>query len=55
MAFVALNVFARYVDLFASMLEGGLFFVITGLIVLGLGVYLERKRRALVARAREAK
>ncbi|HWL17787.1 MAG TPA: DUF2157 domain-containing protein [Opitutus sp.] len=54
-AFVALNVFARYVDLFASMLEGGLFFVITGLIVLGLGVYLERKRRALVARAREAK
>ena len=48
-AFVALNLFTRYFDLFGTMLEGGVFFVVTGVIVLGLGIYLERKRRTLVA------
>lgn len=48
-AFIALNIFTRYFDLFGTMLEGGVFFVVTGAIVLGFGIYLERKRRALVA------
>ncbi len=52
-AFVALNIVARYLDLFSSMLDGGIFFVVTGVIVLGLGFYLERKRRAFVAQARK--
>ena len=45
MAFIALNIVTRYFDLFGTMLEGGLFFVISGVIVLTLGIYLERKRR----------
>lgn len=51
--FVALNIITRYVDLFGSMMDGGIFFVVTGAIVLGLGIYLERKRRSLVALLRK--
>jgi uncharacterized membrane protein len=51
--FVAANVLARYFDLFGTMLEGGVFFIVTGAIVLALGIYLERKRRSLVAKARK--
>lgn len=50
--FVALNIFTRYVDLFGTMLQGGVFFVVTGAMVLGLGFYLERKRRSLVGAMR---
>ncbi len=50
--FIALNVLTRYFDLFGTMLEGGVFFIVTGLLVLGLGFYLERKRRALVGNLR---
>jgi uncharacterized membrane protein len=49
MAGIALNVVTRYFLLFGTMLEGGLFFIVTGLLVLGLGYFLERKRRSLVA------
>jgi uncharacterized membrane protein len=51
--FVAANVLARYFDLFGTMLEGGVFFIVTGAIILGLGIFLERKRRSLVAKARK--
>lgn len=51
--FVALNILTRYLDLFGSMLDGGIFFVVTGAIVLALGIYLERKRRSLVAKMRK--
>ncbi|HET7537755.1 MAG TPA: DUF2157 domain-containing protein [Candidatus Didemnitutus sp.] len=51
--FIALNVLTRYFDLFGTMLEGGVFFIVTGLLVLGLGFYLERKRRALVKNIRK--
>lgn len=53
MGFVALNIITRYFLLFGSMLEGGVFFIVTGLLVLGLGWYLERKRRALVGAVRQ--
>lgn len=53
MAFIALNIVTRYFLLFGSMLEGGVFFIVTGLLVLGLGWYLERKRRALVGAVRQ--
>ncbi|MBI5769967.1 MAG: DUF2157 domain-containing protein [Verrucomicrobia bacterium] len=53
MAGIALNVITRYFLLFGTMLEGGLFFIVTGLLVLGLGYYLERKRRSLVASVRK--
>jgi uncharacterized membrane protein len=53
MAGIALNVVTRYFLLFGTMLEGGVFFIVTGLLVLGLGFYLERKRRVLVATVRK--
>ena len=45
LAFIALNIVTRYFDLFGTMMEGGVFFVVSGVIVLTLGIYLERKRR----------
>lgn len=51
--FIAANIIARYFDLFGTLLEGGVFFIVTGVIVAGLGVYLEKKRRALVATLRK--
>ena len=53
MAGMALNIITRYFLLFGTMLEGGVFFIMTGLLVLGLGYYLEHKRRALVDSARQ--
>jgi len=53
MGFIALNIVTRYFLLFGSMLEGGVFFIVTGLLVLGLGWYLERKRRKLVGAVRK--
>lgn len=50
---IAANVLTRYFLLFGTMLEGGVFFIVTGLIVLGLGLYLEHQRRRLVRVARE--
>ena len=51
--FIALNIVTRYFLLFGTLLQGGMFFIVAGLLVLGLGYYLERKRRALVGRARK--
>lgn len=45
---IALNLFTRYFDIFSSMLNQGLMFLVSGAVVLGLGWYLERKRRALL-------
>ena len=53
--FVALNVITRYFDLFGTMLQGGIFFVVSGVIVLTLGIYLERKRRSWLAQMRAGK
>ena len=47
--FIALNLFTRYFDIFATMLDQGLMFVVSGVLVLGVGWFLERKRRALLA------
>lgn len=53
--FIALNVITRYFDLFGTMLEGGVFFLVSGVIVLTLGIYLERKRRGWLAVMRAGK
>lgn len=53
MTFIALNVVTRYFLLFGTMLQGGVFFIVTGLLIIGLGWYLERKRRALVGTVRK--
>jgi hypothetical protein len=51
---IGLNVFTRYFDLFGTMLEGGVFFVVTGTVMLAVVYYLERKRRGLVAALRSS-
>ncbi len=51
--FIGANIVARYFDLFGGMLEGGVFFIVTGLLVTGLGVFLEKKRRTLLAGLRQ--
>jgi hypothetical protein len=53
MGFIALNVVTRYFLLFGTMLQGGVFFIVTGLLIIGLGWYLERKRRSLVGAVRK--
>lgn len=53
LAFIAVNIITRYFDLFGSMLQGGVFFVVSGLIVLALGIYVERKRRRWLAQMRK--
>jgi hypothetical protein len=48
-AFVGLNIVTRYFDLFADLLEGGLFFMVSGVLLIALGILLEKKRRSLLA------
>jgi len=50
--FIALNILTRYFDLFSTMLQGGLFFILSGALVLAVGIFLERKRRALLRELR---
>jgi uncharacterized membrane protein len=52
LSFIAVNIVTRYFDLFGTMLEGGVFFVVSGVIVLTLGIYLERKRRGWLSTMR---
>lgn len=52
-AFIALNLFTRYFDIFSTMLDQGLMFLVSGAVVLGLGWFLEKKRRALLATMRQ--
>ncbi len=51
--FVAVNVVTRYFDLFGTMLEGGVFFILSGALVLAIGIFLEKQRRRLLRRLRE--
>jgi uncharacterized membrane protein len=49
-AFLALHITTAYFQLFGSMQTTGMMFVITGVFLIGLGIYLERKRRVLMKR-----
>ena len=46
--FIALDILAAYCDLFGSMARTGLMFLISGIFLIVFGVYLEKKRRALM-------
>lgn len=46
--FIALTILTRYFDFFASMLDQGLMFLVSGIVVLGVGWVAERKRRTLM-------
>lgn len=52
--YIVLLILSAYVNLFGSMATTGLTFVIGGLCLLAMGIYLEKKRRALIARMRSA-
>jgi len=47
--FIALYIVAAYFALFGSMARTGLMFLISGVFLIAFGVYLERKRRALMS------
>jgi uncharacterized membrane protein len=46
--FIALDIIAAYCDLFGSMAQTGVMFLISGIFLIVFGVYLEKKRRALM-------
>ena len=54
MAFIALVIMAAYLHLFGSKARTGLMFVISGVFLIGFGIYLDKKRRALVRQIRAA-
>ena len=46
--FIALDIIAAYFSLFGSMARTGLMFILSGVFLIVFGVYLEKKRRALM-------
>ncbi len=48
MTFLALHVVTAYFQLFGTMGTTGLMFIVTGLFLVGMAFFLERKRRALI-------
>lgn len=53
--FVALDIIAMYIGLFGTMARTGLMFVVSGAFLIVFGVYLERKRRALMKQIKATK
>ena len=49
-ACIALNLITTYLQLIVSMAQTGLMFLVSGVFLIGLGIYLEKKRRALLHR-----
>jgi uncharacterized membrane protein len=49
-AFIGLHIITAYFQLFGSMENTGLMFVTTGALLIGLAIYLERKRRSILKR-----
>jgi len=52
--FIALDILAAYCDLFGSMARTGVMFLISGIFLIVFGVYLEKKRRALMKHIKSA-
>ncbi len=55
LAGLGLNIITRYFDLFGTMLQGGLIFIVAGVIIIALGIFLEKKRRALLNQLHQRK
>ncbi len=52
-SFLGINILTRYFDLLGTLMDGGLLFLTSGVVILALGIYLEKKRRRLLASLRE--
>ena len=48
--FVALHIFTTYLILVGSMARTGVMFLVSGVFLIAFGIYLEKKRRALLQR-----
>lgn len=53
--FIALDMIAAYIGLFGTMARTGLMFIVSGVFLIVLGVYLETKRRTLLAQIKTAR
>lgn len=53
--FIALDIIAAYLGLFGTMAFTGLMFVVSGVFLIVFGVYLEKKRRALMQQIKVAR
>ena len=53
-AFIALIIIATYINLFGSMARTGLMFLVGGVFLILFGIYLEKKRRALMRQMKAA-
>jgi hypothetical protein len=47
-AFIALHIFSVYLNLFGSMARTGLMFLVSGVFLIAFGIFLEKRRRALM-------
>jgi uncharacterized membrane protein len=54
-AFIGLIILTAYINLFGSMARTGLVFILGGVFLIGLGVYLEKQRRLLMAKIKISK
>lgn len=52
-AFLGINILTRYFDLFGTLVDGGVLFLTSGVIILAVGIFLEKKRRRLLSSLRE--
>jgi hypothetical protein len=53
--FIGLIILTAYINLFGSMARTGLVFIMGGVFLIGLAVYLEKQRRALMAKINSSK
>lgn len=53
--FIGLIILTAYINLFGSMARTGLVFIVGGVFLIGLAVYLEKQRRALMAKINSSK
>jgi hypothetical protein len=51
--FIGIHIVTAYVELFGSMQTTGMMFVVSGILLIGLAFYLERKRRKLMQQMSE--
>ena len=53
-AFIALLIIATYINLVGSMARTGVMFLVGGVFLIVFGIYLEKKRRALMRQMKAA-
>jgi hypothetical membrane protein len=52
--FIALHIFSVYLNLFGSMARTGMMFLVSGVLLIGFGIFLEKRRRVLMQQIKAA-